>query len=416
MIWVFTFLSVVLLGFLIYLHHKSVSESPIKSFYCPALLIKLAAGIILGVVYFQYYQSGETVYYHQQASQLFESALENPANYINSLIEDEKSQDHFQGSTRSNLLIHIIVFFYFITGKSYWVCSLYFSFLSFTSFWWLSTILVHKFPYYRIQVGLAFLWFPTVIFWSSGVTKDSISATCIVLLSALSLGQILNLKWKHNRYILAIPCLIILWILKYYYFIVLIPILLTGILYYKIQFPKPIKLAIVIASLITMITVGGLFHPNLKLNKLARVIYESNQAYSNISSSDNLINFDGLEPNLTSIVKNYPLAVWFGLSLPLLDFSSNFLKTIVSLENLLVILLLISCVPNILKVRTSKHAFLIIIVIVYVIILSGSLTLSSPNLGTLSRYKVSFLPFLIFICSIDNVLINRFLKVFNLKN
>ena len=60
----------------------------------------------------------------------------------------------------------------------------------------------------------------------------------------MSLGQILNLKWKYRRYILAIPCLIILWILKYYYFIVLVPVLLIAILYYKIQFPKPIKLAI----------------------------------------------------------------------------------------------------------------------------------------------------------------------------
>ena len=281
------------------------------------------------------------------------------------------------------------------------------------SLWWIANLITNKFPQYRISALIAFLFFPTVVFWSSGIIKESVSVACIMVISSLALSLIFRNRFPRSLFLLLFPTVIILWMLKYYYLIVLIPAWAVIIIYYQLKPMSFFKIFLLALIPFMIIWLGGLAHPNLKLERIPVVVYDNYLAYSAISKPDNLINFPTLKPEAESLIVNFPKAVIIGITSPLFSFSHNWLKAIISLENLYIVVLILTSLTNLQRLKSSPYSFLIIITILFIFIMAGFLSLSSPNLGSLSRYKVVFMPFLIFIVTIDNPLIKR-IKFFNL--
>ena len=63
---------VLLIAIVSFLYRKAF-ESPVKNHFFIALAIKLISGILLGVLYFQYYGSGDTIVFHEAAGYLTQS-------------------------------------------------------------------------------------------------------------------------------------------------------------------------------------------------------------------------------------------------------------------------------------------------------------------------------------------------------
>jgi len=179
MYWVISLISVFLFVYLVRQHFKFFGQTSLKSFYLPALILKLIAGVILGLIYFEYYNGGDTVHYDLYAKQMAELAYDSPGNYITSFFVPDTGEGQFLGETRSQLLINLISLFYLLTGSSYWITSLYFSFIGFTAMWWIANLIADKFPGFRKNSAIAFLFVPSVVFWSSGITKESLLIACI---------------------------------------------------------------------------------------------------------------------------------------------------------------------------------------------------------------------------------------------
>jgi hypothetical protein len=83
----------------------------------------------------------------------------------------------------------------------------------------------------------------------------------------------------------------------------------------------------------------------------------------------------------------------------------SFLQNLVILENLTITILIIG------RIRSLRNADLLLPDwfpgLVYVLILAGLLTLSTPNFGTLVRYKVSFIPVFMFLILYKNTWWNK---------
>jgi hypothetical protein len=91
-----------------------------------------------------------------------------------------------------------------------------------------------------------------------------------------------------------------------------------------------------------------------------------------------------------------------GLLRPFIWEASGMTALLASLENLIIMILLISSIS---EIGRGTHRLLLFSALMYVMLLCVFLALSTPNLGTLSRYRVGFLPFLIFVISYRNPLL-----------
>ena len=117
-----------------------------------------------------------------------------------------------------------------------------------------------------------------------------------------------------------------------------------------------------------------------------------------------------------SVISNAPWALVSGLFRPFLWEADNVLKVTVSLENLFILLLCATSLVRIRELLRAQNSLITLSVIVYILLLCIFLALSTPNLGSLARYKVGFTPFLIFLVTYKNPLINYILTLPVFKN
>jgi hypothetical protein len=133
------------------------------------------------------------------------------------------------------------------------------------------------------------------------------------------------------------------------------------------------------------------------------VIYENYQV--GIKASDGsaiqYFNFDG---SWQAYVLNFPIALFSGLFRPFIFEVSNPLQFIVAMENLAICILMIITLWKV-KFRVSIRNIYGISAAIYVFSLAVLLAFATPNFGTLSRYKVGYWPFFVFL-----LLILYFLK------
>ena len=116
------------------------------------------------------------------------------------------------------------------------------------------------------------------------------------------------------------------------------------------------------------------------------------------------------------MIGNAPWALASGLFRPFLWEADTLLKLAVSLENVFILLLCIISLVRIREFLRAQNSLITLSVIVFVVLLCIFLALSTPNLGSLARYKVGFTPFLIFLVIYKNPLINYALSLPALGN
>jgi hypothetical protein len=113
--------------------------------------------------------------------------------------------------------------FCLITFNNYWITSLYFSFASFCGAWILVKQIIGFSPSAKNVAMASFLFFPSVVFWSSGLIKESLAMASLFFLCSLFVKA-----WQRKtpgwiEYLFLIVSLWVLWNLKYYYLAVLVP-------------------------------------------------------------------------------------------------------------------------------------------------------------------------------------------------
>lgn len=251
--------------------------------------------------------------------------------------------------------------------------------------------------------------------------------------------------------------IVCLFLLKYYYFALLVPLLFAfGISFFAANhftksYPKSVRfqLFIFLGSFGCIVGLASNLHPNLWFSRLSEAIFINQQNILAISEPINRIDFvydydfepiynnykDGEYqnfPTLFQLFEQSPKALLAGLFLPLeIDFSTfsftkntefNFYRFASVIENWIILFFFIQTIsikklvfqirslfssklnynPNS-DLNSQKNdskanslAILWIVGIIFCIGMATLLALSAPNLGTLVRYKIGFLPFFIF--------------------
>lgn len=297
--------------------------------------------------------------------------------------------------------------------------SVYFSAFSFTTAWVLVTKVANTFPQARAAAIFGVLLFPSVVLWSSGIIKESLAMAGLFYLAYIVVRLWARERLNPLHLMGTAISLWFLWNLKYYYLAVFLPVTITTLL---LQFlSKRIsltqtapKIALWLIIFMLPVFMVSLLHPNFDLRLVMQVIVLNYNEYQAISASEDAIQYGSLQPTLLSMALNSPWALVSGLFRPFLWEADNLMQVIAAIENLFLLVLSLNALRRLKSFFYSPYRLMAFQVVVYVVLLCVFLALSTPNFGTLSRYRVGFLPFLVTLLVAGNPMFNSMLhsKIF----
>jgi len=379
----------------------------LRSIYWPAFVVKILGGIGLGLVYTWYYKTGDTFLYYNDGTLAASLAKEDFILYLRFLWNTDEGLIRIVGLApdmpRALLMIKIVSFFNLISCNNYWVVALYFSFFSFLGAWFLVQKISVYFNHLSLPAAVAFLFFPSMVFWSAGVIKESLTMGAMFFLSGMFLMIWFSEKVRIINWLLAIVCIWIVWRLKYYFGAVFFAVLIASLLYkfllLRIHKPRTPIMEVLLWLLIFIVPLSAIMltRPNFYPEHFFEVIKENYDAFSRISDPEDLIDFGELKANALNVVSNAPWALISGLFRPFIWEAGNLFQVVVALENLVLGLVFIAGIPSWRFIFRSQHSILVCCCVIYVVLVCIFITLSTPNFGTLSRYRVGYLPYFIFL-------------------
>ena len=390
-----------------------------KRIFWPALAVKLAAGVCLGLLYRYYFPVADTFVYFKDASRVAQLARNDIPAYLELLFLDRHVETlslTFQ-EPRALFLTKLTSIFNILTADNYWICGLYFSFCSFLATWYLVRTVVRYIPSARSAAVVAFLFFPSVVFWTSGLLKESLAMAALFLLAALFLTVWFEGKIGGWQFLAAIISLMVFWKLKYYYVAVFVPVALTSLLYHfflenRLRAGLAFRILIWCGIFLLPLAIISFLHPNFNAARILGVIVTNNTVYNQLSDPGDYIRFNDLSAAPLSILRNAPRAVFSGLFRPLFWESRSIVQFLAAAENACLLILFCAALLRLRRFVTSPHRLLIASALVFVLLLTVFITISAPNFGTLSRYRVGYLAFFVFVILCDNPVLQYLERTF----
>jgi len=345
-----------------------------------ALFLKCTAAIGVGILYQVYYSGGDTFNYLHDLGLLAHSASEG---YL------------FAEQPRAWFFVRLVYPLYMLSFCNYWVLSVTISVLSFVPTWGLYQELKHlNVKRWATQLSLFFI--PTVVFWTSGLLKETVSFASINLIFILLLRVRRGTPFLLLHLLGAAMLSGLLFYLKYYLFA---PLVIVSILFVTIHFTKRhlslMKLVGVLFLVFISVTVGiSALHPNMKLDFFLDALFNNHHAIGQ-SSKEALVPivFDG---SFISFLKVLPESLIIGLFCPTIFGSWNVLSSLLAIENLVVLLAFLFVGYRFCRGELIVgHKVLVILLLSYIFFLSVILPIASPNYGSLVRYRTSYYPFFV---------------------
>lgn len=368
-----------------------------------ALIVKIVAGISVGLVYKYYYPGGDTFVYFEEGQKIANYVIDHPGRTFNAFFQTLEETDlagslTYKIQPRALYFSKIVAIIYFFGGGNYWIISAFLSLINFLAITFFVGQLSGYFQNIKFPAQMVFYFLPTFVFWTSGVLKESIAVAAMLACIGIAIKMVTeNKQTVVILWVLFFVNAIILWSLKYFYAAVCIPALLTWISYEVFGFKRIAFPVYLILFFGLSVALAGFLHPNLRPGRLVEVIYEN--YLTGIQSGGLCLQFKGLDGSIASYLRYGPEALFYGLFRPFVWEGNTFFQIFVGFENLVVFCLLAIGIVKYYKNIDLKNN-LLTTCIIYVAIVAMAITFSTPNLGTLSRYKVGYWPFFVLLTAI----------------
>jgi len=420
-----TFLDFIILPFLLaivyafaYLFrnkHYPIGHS-YRKYFIPGLTVKIIGAIFIGLIYEYYYKGGDTMAYYYHAKIINSAFWESPLKWFNMIFRmDVTHSVHYYKYT--NLLpwygdgsefmvsrITAVLSLPFFT--TYLPTAIVFAVLSFTGIWALFRTFASFYPELIKPVAISTLFIPSVVVWGSGIFKDTI---CMFALGWLTYGAFqLLVKRRFSLPIILISVISILLVfrIKVYILLAFVPALFVWILFSYTQVIKMnfLRLWVRLISLTFVIILSVLI-----LNKLGQEVLgqyaldnivktsEVVRDWISFSSGDEGSKYDlGPINTLQDMILKAPQAINVTLFRPYLWESRKIIILLSAIESFIFLLLTLKLIFS---VSPSKiwHTIAadpnIQFCLIFTIVFSFAVGISTYNFGTLVRYKIPCLPF-----------------------
>ena len=410
------FLVPIVLSILLFLLRKWQRKLPsdLKPYYIKAFLFKLIAIPLFlfhhtfiykgGVDQFTYYwASNELIQlFYIQPSLAFHILFSSIDTFNISNLNFEIS--HFIFAPNESATIKFTAIIGLFTGNSFLVTSIICSFLSFLGSWKILEVFNKYYPGHAKILSITCVFIPSVIFWTSVISKEVYCFWAMGYLFYYLIDVFEYKKYKiYNFFIILITCYILIQV-KVYILISLILAFVFFILFgvlKKIQNPLlrnigfPIVLVVFIGGLaFVMISLEGALK-QFALSNMLETIKTNYDYLTQEGFASSRYTLGEIEPTLASISKLGPAGINVTLFRHYLWEANKPITLIAALESFLTLLLTLYVIYKS-RLKLFKFIFtdkMLLSIIIFALVFSLAVGLTSGNFGTLMRYKIPMMPF-----------------------
>ena len=387
-----------------------VTDTETRRYFLPAIWVRFAGAIFLGVVYQFYYDGGDTFNYHTHGSKwIWEAILNEPAVGFKLLLNSggEYSEDVFQysqriwyyGDVRSYFIVRLSAFFGLFTLHTYSANALFFAAFSFSGLWAMYSAIQkgHNFKY----LPYAILFVPSVIFWGSGVLKDTVTIGAVgwLIWGFYSIIEMNKVKPFHLAMLLLSALLI--YQIKSYILICLLP---TVIVWWYLKKFKRIRSAVIrtlilpFFAVIVVVSVFGVtsivsneqFSISTFTQKAAITSYDIRYGWGSRTNGDGGYDLGVVDGTWQNAVTLFPAAINVSLFRPYLWEVKTPFMLLAAVESLMIFLITIRFVIKGYYKQALAEPFLIFCLL-FSLLFAFAVGISTFNFGTLMRYKIPML-------------------------
>lgn len=394
---------------------------PYREYFMPALNVKVFGAIAAGLIYFFYYQTGDTVFYYQRTAAIYEAfgrGFDQGLELI--LIDGQNPPWYLWGyhnlmrfwDTSSYMVVRISGTIALFTFNSYAAISIIFAYLSFRASWAMFTVFAEMYPKILRRMAVACLFIPSVFFWGSGLFKDTITMAGVAWMTYATYKLAFKKEITIKNMLIFFLSFYVTYVVKTYIVIAFVPSVLFWIFFTYRSKIKSKALQVLLTPIILVLSAG--------LGYLAvRQLGAQNQNWSIDSISDRAKDMQWWHTRVhelygeeggggssysigdgsftaSNIIISFPQAVATSLFRPFIWESKNPIMLLSSLEGLVFLIFTIRTLLRAGPRRTFALSIshpVIFFCMFFSIFFAFAVGFTSFNFGALVRYKIPLMPF-----------------------
>lgn len=382
-----------------------------------ALAIKIIGGFIFNLIYYFYYQGGDTGDYYKSCLAIGRMAFINPIVSITTIFGDNGMTNwiwyvnndlitpcwsHYFYKPPEFMVSQLSSIFVFIGSVHLFPGTLVLDCFLFIGLWKFYLMCTTYYPHLKDKLAIPIFFLPSVVFWSSGIMKDGwcLSAACWFTVNVYKIF-IKREKVFPNILMMIINAFIIISI-KPYIMAALMPSSLLWIFYSPLQRIENSLLRTVVAPAFVVLGIAAgaigfmLISANLgAYSSIQKISEKAKGTRDDLVRGEqygkNYYDIGSFEATPSGMIKKAPKAIMAGLFRPFLWEARNPVMLITGIENMIILLVFIYIIIRVgvirfLKVCTSEP--LLLFMVVFSIVFAFSVGISAANYGAMVRYRI----------------------------
>lgn len=397
-----------------YFIRPRVTDSITGRYFFPALTVKILGAIALGFIYQFYYTGGDTYNFHTYGSrQVWLAFTESPQDAFKILFGSTDqiglykytSKILFYHDPRSFFVIRIASIFDLITFSSYSATAVLFSLWSFAGSWALYVTFYKRYPQLHFQLAVCALFIPSVVFWGSGILKDSLVLGALGLATYCVELLINQRRVRLSTILVLILSIYVIFSVKLFILQAFLPAVMLWVSYKKIMGSPSVMVRLLV---LPFLLASGAFLSYWLVVKVGES--DARYAIDNIAQTAKTTAYDigfytgrdagsgyslgEQDGTFTGMLLKAPQAINVTLFRPYLWEVKNVLMFLTALEGsillVIVIYILMSARVRIFSMLNNPDT---VFLLVFSLIIAFAVGITSYNFGTLARYKIPMLPY-----------------------
>lgn len=401
-----------------YIQKKNEKTKPLYKWYTKGAMVKFFGALTICLVYQLHYKGGDTTEYFNTAKAIANllnkdsfvffdvmSGNNSPENY--SFFDTNTGWPTYWRDSKSLFVARIVVPLYILSFHNFIISAILLAWLCYSGIWRLFLLFNEEFPELQKQLAISILFIPSVVFWGSGLLKDTITLSAVGWYTYHFYHFFVKKNYKVMSGVFIFLSAYLLIGIKPYILFALLPGSIIWLSNERLKKIRSKVLKSIAAPFFITAGIGlgffvlsqmgdalGVYAIDKVLDKAVESNFDQKQDYYGGNSFD-IGDFDA---SLTGVISKAPAAILASLFRPFLWDARNPVMLISALENTYILLLTLF-----LLIRLKFFGFfsligekpLLLFSVLFALFFAFSVGLATSNFGSLVRLKIPCIPFFV---------------------